>query len=61
MMGSWSIILAICGLICIGLGVGGRLTAQASGWLFLMACFFLVLAVTLHVSSLLLKDHRRRR
>lgn len=61
MMGSWSIILAMSGLVCIGFGVGGRLDAHTSGWLFLMALLFLILAVSLHVSSLLLKDRRRGR
>lgn len=59
MMGSWSIVLAICGLVFLGIGVGGRLDDRTSGWLVLTALLFLALAATLHLSSLLLRSLRR--
>jgi hypothetical protein len=60
-MGSWAVIFATCGMICLGIGVGGRLDARTSSLIFLLAAVFLTLAITLHVSSLLLKARRRRR
>jgi hypothetical protein len=60
-MGSWAVILATCGIICLGIAIGGRLDAHTSGLLFLFAGAFLTLAITLHASSLILKARRRRR
>ncbi|MFC3077395.1 hypothetical protein ACFODL_04765 [Phenylobacterium terrae] len=59
-MGGWSISLAICALICLGMGVGGRLDARTTGWLFLGSLLFLSIAVTVHVSAMILKERRRR-
>lgn len=61
MMGSWAVILATCGLVCLGIGVGGRLDARTAGWMFLLTLLFLTLAMMLHVSSLLLRGRSRRR
>lgn len=59
-MGGWSISLAICALICLGLGVGGRLDARTTGWLLLGSLLFLSLSVTVHLSTMILKERRRR-
>lgn len=59
-MGSWAVILATCGMICLGIGIGGRLDMRTSSLLFLLAAVFLTLAVILHASSLLMKAYRRR-
>lgn len=60
-MGSWSIILALCSLVCLGLAVGGRLDDRTVGWLLLTALFFLVLALIVRLTSLLLTTARRAR
>lgn len=60
-MGSWSIAFAMCALICLGIGVGGRLDGQTTGWLFLGGLFFLSLSVSFHLSALIIRERRRRR